>query len=291
MAPTGRRMPQPERTERPRFVDRLPEDYTNPEQNPHLVAHREHGPPVLTASDAASFRGDWARCFGRQAPLHVEIGSGNGFFLAALAARNPAWNVLGIEIRYKRVMLCARKIQAAGASHARIARYDAWYLDDLFEPGSVDGLYVNHPDPWPKDRHEKNRLISRWFLEEASIFLKPGGWLRVKSDFLDNVDRIPRLLAADADGNPLDPLPLRIDGRSEDVTTGPAPWPDDIETNYQSKFRKRGLPVYAIQLTRTDAPWPPVGWVDKFSRPSADAADPEAADAAPDDAAPDNAQS
>lgn len=271
MAHAGRRMPQPERAERPRFVDRLPEQYTNPDQNPYLVEHRAFGPPVLPASEAAAYRGRWEACFGREAPLHVEIGSGNGFFLAGLAAQHPEWNLLGIEIRYKRVILCGRKLRAAGTQHARIARYDAWYLDDLFEAGSVAGLYVNHPDPWPKDRHEKNRLISRWFLEEAALFLAPGGWLRVKSDFEDNIGRIPRLLAADAEGAPMPPLPFVVDGRAEDVTTGPAPWPDDIETNYQSKFRKRGLPVYAMQLTRTDAVWPPPGWRDKFARGVGDA--------------------
>jgi tRNA (guanine-N7-)-methyltransferase len=270
MARTGHRMPQPERQERPRYLDRPPEQFADPEQNPYLLTHRAFGPELLAASQASGFRGRWHECFGRVAPLHVEIGSGNGFFLAGLAKQHPEWNLLGVEIRYKRVVLCARKIRAAGAQHAKIARYDAWYLDDLFEPGSVAGLYVNHPDPWPKDRHEKNRLISRWFLEEAASFLAPGGWLRVKSDFEDNVGRIPRLLAADADGAPLPALPFTIDGRSDDVTTGPAPWPDDIETNYQSKFRLRGLPVYAMQLTRTDAPWPPPGWQDKFARGDGD---------------------
>ena len=247
-----RRMPQPEKAgdERPRFVDRLPEDFTRPDINPFLVAHREFGRPLLPASDAWPYRGRWAEAFGREAPLHVEIGSGNGFFLAELARRHPEWNVLGIEIRYKRTVMCAKKIVAADVSNALITRYDAWYLDDLFEDGSLAGLYVNHPDPWPKDRHEKNRLISRWFLEESCRLLADGGWLRVKSDFEDNVGRIPRLLDADGDGEPLPRLPLQITGRSEDVIEGPAPWEADIETNYQSKFRKKGLPVYAIELVR-----------------------------------------
>lgn len=245
-----RRMPRPERPERPRFVDRLPADFSKKDVNPFLIAHRDYGHPLLPASAAWPFRGRWHEAFGRRAPLHVEIGSGNGFFLAALAERHPDWNILGIEIRYKRTVMCAKKIQAAGVSNALITRYDAWYLDDLFEDGAVAGLYVNHPDPWPKARHEKNRLLSRWFLEESCRLLEDGGWLRVKSDYEDNVGRIPRLLAADGEGAPLPRLPLDITGRSEDVITGPAPWADDIETNYQSKFRKRGLPVYGIELHR-----------------------------------------
>lgn len=267
MAAPGRRMPQPPTEERPRFKDRRPEDYNRPGVNPFVVQHREVGLPLIPAGDAWPFRGRWADAFGREAPLHVEIGSGNGFFLAELARRYPEWNVVGIEIRYKRTVMCAKKITTAGVGNARIVRYDAWYLDDLFSPGEIAGLYVNHPDPWPKSRHEKNRLISRWFLEEAAVFLEVGGHFRLKSDFEDNIARVPRLLDADADGNPLPALPLAISGRSDDVITGPAPWPDDIETNYQSKFRKKGEPVYAIELERTAATWPPAGWVDKWGSP------------------------
>ena len=81
-------------------------------------------------------------------------------------------------------------------------------------------------------------------------FLQPGGWLRVKSDFHDNVERIEGLLDSDGDGVPMPRLPLTITGRCDDVTRHPAPWDDDIETNYQSKFRKKGEPVYAIELVR-----------------------------------------
>ncbi|MFT7520080.1 MAG: tRNA (guanine-N7-)-methyltransferase [Kiritimatiellia bacterium] len=256
----GRRMPQPPSSEWPRYRDRQPDDFTRTDVNPYMVRHHNHGPPVLTASQVYTFRDRWAECFDRDAPLHVEIGSGNGLFLAELARRNPDWNILGIEIRYKRVEMCAEKLDKIGVTNARIARYDAWYLDDLFRPGSLAGLYVNHPDPWPKTRHLKNRLISRWFLEEASSYLKPGGWLRLKSDFEDNVDRVPRLLSSNG-RDPMPLLPLKITGRGDNIITGPAPWPNDIETNYQSKYRKRGLPVYAIELRRSEGAYsPPPKW-------------------------------
>jgi tRNA G46 methylase TrmB len=143
--------------------------------------------------------------------------------------------------------MTAKKLVERGVTNARIARYHAGFLDDLFEPGALSGIYVNHPDPWPKERHEKNRLISRWFLEDVSSLLAPGGWMRLKSDHLPNVERVVELL-----GDETRPaLPLVIHGRSDDVITGPAPWPNDIETNYQSKYRKRGEPVYAIEIRRT----------------------------------------
>ncbi len=259
MAAHGRPTPQAESTseERPRFRDRLPEQLNAgngsrfEDVNPYLARHREYGPPVLTADEAWRFRGRWDACFGREAPLHVEIGSGNGFFLAAMCERHPDWNLLGIEIRYKRVVMCAEKLDKAQVENGRIARYHAGFLDDLFEPGSIAGMYVNHPDPWPRGSQRKNRLIARWFLEDCALYLAPGACFRLKSDFEDNVARVPRLLDHDDTGAEASRLPFDITGRSDDIIGGEAPWPDDIETNYQSKYRRKGEPVYAIELTRT----------------------------------------
>lgn len=242
MGTLGRPTPQPRPEDRPRFRDRAPQDYRNPTANPYLTLHADYGPPLLTADQAWRLRGTWETTFGRKAPLQLEIGCGNGFFLTELCQRNPGHNVVGIELRYKRTVLCARKLDHAGMKNGRIARYHAAYLDDLFEPGSLSAIWVNHPDPWPKDRHEKNRLISRWFMEDVVQLLQPGGAFRLKSDFKDNVYRVPTLL---------DGLPLEISGISDDITTGPAPWPDDFETNYQRKFREKGEPVYAIELRRS----------------------------------------
>ncbi|MCB9676760.1 MAG: hypothetical protein H6737_16710 [Alphaproteobacteria bacterium] len=254
----GRPTPQAESLEgdRPRFKDRAIDEFRDAGLNPYLVEHSTYGRPLLTADQAWRLRGRWHEEFGREAPLHVEIGSGNGFFLAEVARRNPDANVLGLEIRYKRTVMCAKKLDLAGVTNGRIARYHAAYLDDLFEPGTLSALYVNHPDPWPKERHEKNRLISRWFLEDVARLLRPGAPFRLKSDFEDNVRRVPKLLEADGDGVPAPPLPFRITGIADDIVTGPAPWPDDIETNYQKKFRLKGEPVYAIELVRTDGPFP-----------------------------------
>ncbi|MEN0061573.1 MAG: tRNA (guanosine(46)-N7)-methyltransferase TrmB [Myxococcota bacterium] len=232
----------------------MPGDYRRPEANPYVASHRDFGPELLTADAAFGVDRDWATLFGRAAPLHVEIGSGNGFFLSELAIRNPDINVLGIEIRYKRTVLCGRKLREAGVSNARIARYHAAFLDDLFEPGAIDVLWVHHPDPWPKEKHEKNRLISRWFLEDVARLVMPGGFFRLKSDFEPNVTRAAHLIDHGPDDEPLPRLPFVVTGRSEDVNTGPAPWPDDIETNYQRKFKRKGEPVYAVELRRDATP-------------------------------------
>lgn len=250
MAAHGRKIGRPT-AEGGVFVDKPAEAYTHPDANPYLAAHRDFGRPLIPAGELQAHRGRMAELFGRDAPLVLEIGSGNGEFMVEWARRNPDKNVLGVEIRFKRTVLCARKIRAADAQHVLIARYHAAFLRDLFDEGALVGILVNHPDPWPKERHERNRLISRWFLEDVAYFLRPGGFLRIKSDFEPNCGRVVDLLDKGPDGEPLPPLPLRITGRADDVNGSGAPWPDDVMTNYQGKMLRKGVPVHAIEVVRT----------------------------------------
>lgn len=256
MAAHGRPTPLPvtaPEAGRPRFRDLRAEAEPGAPSNrlnPYEALHREQGRFAMAADQAQPWRGRWAAWFGREAPLVLEIGPGNGSFTAALASRDTGADHVAIEIRFKRVVQCAAKLRVAGLTNAVIVRYHAAYLDDLFEPGSLSTIWVNHPDPWPKERHEKNRLVSRWFLEDAAALLRPGGALRLKSDHAPNVDRAVALLDRGPDGEDAPRLPFTVAGRSDDVTRGPAPWPDDIETGYQRKFRLKGLPVYAVELVR-----------------------------------------
>lgn len=224
------------------FVDKPPEDYPKPDVNPYLKLHHEWGPPVLTAEQAASFRGRWHEAFGRAAPLHLEIGPGNGFHFSAQAAAHPEFNWLALEIRFKRVILTAKKLRGKGAeAQARVARYDATALRDLFVPGELSAVYVNHPDPWPKDRHAKNRLLCGDWLDLITELMAPGAELRLKTDHLINVEAVLENLPG---------RPLTLIGRSEDVNTLGAPWGTDYPTNYQRKFAERGEPVYAVWVRR-----------------------------------------
>ncbi len=236
------------RAERRKFgFDALePRDYADPDLNPYLKLHARFGPPVLTAAQAQIHAGAWSSAFGRKAPLHLEIGSGNGFYLAGMAAAHPEWNWLGMEIRFKRVVLTARKIRRAHLSNALIARYDAFHLGDLFRPSELDGIHLNHPDPWPKKRHGKNRLISASFARQVAQLLKPGGTLRLKTDDRSNLERMLAVIPG---------LPLRMLAMTTDIARHGPPWPadDDVITNYERKFRERGLPVLALLLVRDPA--------------------------------------
>jgi len=227
-----------------RFRGKRPEEHHLPDLNPHLKLHYEMVPPVVVAEEAPGFKGRWGAAFpDPELPIHLEIGPGNGFYLAGMASRHPHCNWLGIEIRYKRVVLVARKINAAGAQNARIARYDAWQLGDLFEPGELSGLHINFPDPWKREVNAKHRLINPALVAWAASALRPGGEIRVKSDHRPNVQRF-------VDG--AENQPISVTDFRDDIQNNGAPWPDDLVTNYQSKFIKRGEPVYAALLRRDD---------------------------------------
>jgi tRNA (guanine-N7-)-methyltransferase len=149
------------------------------------------------------------------------------------------------------VVLCARKLRAVCATHGRVTRYDAWYLDDLFLPGEIAGLYVHHPDPWMKENEQKNRLLSPFFAAWAARALAVGAPFRIKTDHRPAIDHF---VAGFGD------LPLRLVGRSDDIRRDGAPWgDDDVVTNYQSKFDRRGLPVYAALIERVEGPAGPSG--------------------------------
>ena len=94
------------------FIDPTLAQFDNPELNVYLAQYWNAGAPVLRSGDAQKSCADWSKVFGRKAPIKLEIGPGNGFFLAGMAALDPGSDWLGMEIRYKRVMLCAKKIQA-----------------------------------------------------------------------------------------------------------------------------------------------------------------------------------
>ena len=212
--------------------------------NPYVDRIKEHGSWVLTAEDAEQHKGRWRSLIGKaeDAPLLLEIGPGNGFFFRTLAERFPQAAVVGVEIRFKRVWLTADKALGAGLDNFRVIHHHSGYLDLLFDEGELDAVFVNHPDPWPKERHHKHRLLQPAFAASLSRFLKVDGEVWVKSDFSPYGP-----LAREVFGSaPWQELAYSDDlhGSSTHLLNSP---PDgarfcciDTETNYERKSRRKG---------------------------------------------------
>ena len=127
-------------------------------------------------------KGRWAEIFGRQAPLHVELGTGKGDFISQLAERNPEINYIGIEMQQDVLYSAAKKIAAMELKNVRLLVFDINKIQDIFAPGEVGRFYINFCDPWPKKRHAKRRLTHVGFLEKYRGLLKEGGEIHFKTD-------------------------------------------------------------------------------------------------------------
>lgn len=158
---------------------------------------------------------DFVALFGRDAPVHVEIGFGNGAALAAMAAANPQNNYLGIEVHRPGVGMLLRRLEMDGIANVRVACTGAKeFLEQRISEGSLSAVYIFFPDPWHKKRHHKRRLVQAEFVELLAQKLKPGGLLHLATDWEDYAQQMLAVLTATkifentAEAGPFTPRPL-----------------------------------------------------------------------------------
>jgi tRNA (guanine-N7-)-methyltransferase len=121
--------------------------------------------------------------FGREAPLEVDLGCGDGRFTLEMAERYPERNFLAVERLLGRVRKVCRGAGKRGLENVRVLRLETLYtLEWLFPEDCVDRLHLLCPDPWPKAKHHRRRLLQEPFLKAALRVLKPGGELLFKTD-------------------------------------------------------------------------------------------------------------
>jgi tRNA (guanine-N7-)-methyltransferase len=139
---------------------------------------------------------DWRAAFGRAAPVVAEVGFGMGETTAHIAAANPAIDYLAIEVHTPGVGSLLRRIEAGAIANIRIVQHDAVdVMRDMVPAGSLAAIHIFFPDPWPKKRHHKRRLLQRDFVELAATRLEAGGVLHVATDWREYADEVLALLA------------------------------------------------------------------------------------------------
>jgi tRNA (guanine-N7-)-methyltransferase len=135
------------------------------------------------------FPPDYEGIFGNKNPLIIEIGFGMGIATAEIAGAHPEKNYLGIEVHKPGIGRLLWEIEKRHIGNIRIIEYDAVeVLAEMIPQGSVEGIHVFFPDPWPKKRHHKRRLITRPFTELLARRLRPGGYLYMVTDWADYGD-------------------------------------------------------------------------------------------------------
>ncbi len=132
------------------------------------------------------------------APIVMEIGFGNGDFLVHLAKTHPDWALLGVEIYLPGVAKAVGRLEDAGViERSRITQLPAQFvLTHQVAEQQLDGIYINHPDPWPKARHHKRRIIQKDFAALMVSRLKPGGFIKLASDKPDLAEWMRDILDA-----------------------------------------------------------------------------------------------
>ncbi len=130
--------------------------------------------------------------------LVVEIGFGRGEFLQHLARQEPESAHVGVEVSYKRVLKMARRLARTEVGNVRLIEATGEeVLRDLLAEGSVAAFWINFPDPWPKKRHHRRRLLQPRFVAGLADRLVPGGELQVATDHEEYAEAIDEALAAE----------------------------------------------------------------------------------------------
>ena len=199
---------------------------------PLMEAH-----PEMMTMDPASFKGRWQERFAKPQPLQVEVGMGKGQFIIGMAKAHPEINFIGLEIESTVAAIAHKNAQPEQLPNLTLVRGDGAGLDTYFEDGSIDRLYLNFSDPWPKTRHEKRRLTYKTFLANYQQVVKPGGGLEFKTDNQGLFEY--SLTSLNNFGMIFDDVWLNLHESPENE--------GNVETEYEQRFASLGQPIYKLK--------------------------------------------
>lgn len=179
---------------------------------------------------------DLSRLFAVTQPLEVELGSGDGTFLAQYAGARPEINFLGVERLLGRLRKLDRKGRRAGLSNLIAIRVEAsYFLEYMLPRESVRALHVYFPDPWPKRRHWKHRLVNERFPELARQALEPVGIVYLRTDNADYFAQMTRVFEAHAGFAKVETPPVLR----------------ERVTDFEREFQARGISTLRAAFQRT----------------------------------------
>ena len=192
---------------------------------------------MIVALPSIVERLDVARLFPQSQPLEVELGCGDASFLVEYARRNPAINFIGVERLLGRLQKLDRKGRRLGLANTRGVRIEsAYFLQYLLPPHSATALHIYFPDPWPKKKHRKNRLINETFPALARGALAPAGTVFLRTDDADYFQQMNEVFGAVDFFEKMD-APAAL---------------TEITTDFERDFNARGIPTLRAAFRRRD---------------------------------------
>jgi tRNA (guanine-N7-)-methyltransferase len=215
-----------------------------PVPNAYVLALRgEYAPWTYDEEGAPLLKGHWrSQAFGvgQAIPLDLEIGTGNGTHFANRAVQHPERCLLGIELKYKPLIQSIRRARRAGCENARMARYNAYLVTELFNECELNDVFIFFPDPWEKLRQHKHRLIQDEFLERLFIAQRPGSRVVFKTDSRDYFDWAMERFHRSSYGV----LGHTYDLHSSEYAAG------NFITQFESIFIRQGIKIGYVELIR-----------------------------------------
>ena len=183
---------------------------------------------------------DWQSQFGNQNPLKLEIGFGMGNFLIEMAAQEPHINFIGMDFYHKGIRKLMTRIKKLQLENIRVAYGDVRFkIPLLFKDHELNAVYINFPDPWPKKRHIKRRLIKPDFVRILGGKLVQEGRVYLATDFEPYAIEILEYFNSDSSFRNLDPRSGFLESR------------DDLpKTKYQKNFINAGHKIYYLEYSR-----------------------------------------
>jgi len=198
-------------------------------------------PEVSLRPEELDGKMDFVRIFGRDGPVHIDVGTGRATFLLGQAKAQPEVNFLGIEWANKYYRYAVDRIGRWGLANVRIIRTDVQtFIAEFIADGSVDCYHIYFPDPWPKKRHHKRRFLKLENLNQMLRTLRPGGIVQIATDNEDYYQVIEKLLIERAD------LLEQIDF----VPAVSAKEGEFVGTNYERKYIREDRCVYTIAVRK-----------------------------------------
>jgi tRNA (guanine-N7-)-methyltransferase len=178
---------------------------------------------------------DLAELFQKTQPLEVELGCGDASFLVEYARRNPERNFIGVERLLGRISKLDRKGRRAGLTNLRGVRIESsYFLQYLLPPHSASAFHIYFPDPWPKKKHRKHRLINEGFPALARATLAPGGLVYLRTDDADYFAQMIEVFDASKEFQKIETLVELA----------------EVLTDFEREFNARGIPTLRAAYQR-----------------------------------------
>lgn len=195
----------------------------------------KEGDLVIDPRDSGLVSLDLETLFGNSKPVILEIGSGKGRFLISSATEHPEQNFIGIEksLHYHRVI--RDRVLKRNLENVRLLNFDAFaVMQKMFADESIAEIHIYFPDPWPRKRERKRRIIRAEALAEMRRILVPGGSGIYVTDHKEYFEAAAPVIASF----------FRSESR--------VPGPDDLpRTNYEAKYRAEGRPIYEVRFWKS----------------------------------------